>query len=160
MREGIFSSLGSEDALADARVLDLYAGSGALGLECMSRGALSAVLVDRSPDSVAVCKANAALVASALGAPAGAVRVVRQSVSTFLAQEAGPWDLVFLDPPYELGGAELSANLAALPPLLAEDAIVVVERSSRSAEPAWPEGLTPFRQRTYGDTAVSLARRD
>jgi 16S rRNA (guanine966-N2)-methyltransferase len=159
VREGIFSSLESADALDGARVLDLYAGSGALGLEAMSRGARSVVLVDRSPESVAVLKANAALVASALKSEAGAIRVVRQSVSTFLGSEPGPLDLVFLDPPYDLGSAELSQNLAALVPLLAEDAVVVVERSSRSAPLDWPDGLEPFRDRTYGETAVTLAQR-
>jgi 16S rRNA (guanine966-N2)-methyltransferase len=159
VREGIFSSLESADALEGARVLDLYAGSGALGLEAMSRGARSAVLVDRSPDSATVCKANAALVSSALGSPAGAIRVVRQSVSTLLGSEPGPFDLAFLDPPYDLSSADLSANLAALVPLLDADAVVVVERSSRSAPLAWPDGLEPFRERTYGDTAVALARR-
>ena len=159
VREGIFSSLESEDAIADARVLDLYAGSGALGLEAMSRGARSAILVDRAPDSTAVLKANAALVGTAVDAPAGAIRALRQSVSAFLAAEHEAFDLAFLDPPYDLSDEELAGNLAALVPLLAEHAIVVVERSTRSAEPRWPEGLVLLRQRTYGDTAVSIARR-
>lgn len=158
VREGIFSSLESEGALDDARVIDLYAGSGALGLEAMSRGASAAVLVDRSPESVAVCRANAALVASALGVPASAIRVVRQSVGAFLGQLVGEFDLAFLDPPYELGGAEVAADLRALLPLLAAGAVVVVERSTRSAAPAWPDGLAPFRHRAYGETAVSMAR--
>jgi 16S rRNA (guanine966-N2)-methyltransferase len=160
VREGIFSSLEAEGALADARVLDLYAGSGALALEAMSRGAASAVLVDKSPDSVAVCRANAQLVASAVGAAPAAIRVVRQSVGTFLAAESGTYDLAFVDPPYDLGDADLAENLEALLPLLAEEALVVVERSSRSPEPAWPAGITPFRTRTYGETAVHLAGRD
>ncbi|WP_210506307.1 16S rRNA (guanine(966)-N(2))-methyltransferase RsmD [Naasia sp. SYSU D00057] len=160
VREGIFSSLEAEGALVDARVLDLYAGSGALALEAMSRGAASAVLVDRSPDSYAVCRANAQLVAAAVGSSPGAIRVVRQSVSTFLAAEGGAYDLAFLDPPYDLGDADLAENLAALLPLLAEDAVVVVERSSRSPEPAWPAGIASFRRRNYGETAVHLAARD
>ncbi|WP_210480806.1 16S rRNA (guanine(966)-N(2))-methyltransferase RsmD [Naasia sp. SYSU D00948] len=158
VREGIFSSLTAEGAIEEARVLDLYAGSGALGLEAMSRGASSAVLVDRSPDAVAVCRANAQLVARSLGTAAGAIEVVRQSASTFLASAAGPFDLAFLDPPYDLGDAELAATLAALAPLLAPDAVVVVERSLRSGEPRWPEGIEPVRTRRYGETAVHLAR--
>ena len=160
VREGIFSSLEAEDALDGARVLDLYAGSGALALEAMSRGAVSAVLVDRSPDSVSVCRANAQLVGAAVGAAPGDIRVVRQSVSTFLAAAGGSFDLAFLDPPYDLGDADLAENLEALLPLLAEHAVVVVERSSRSPEPTWPTGITPFRTRKYGETAIHLAARD
>jgi 16S rRNA (guanine966-N2)-methyltransferase len=160
VREGIFSSLEAEGALEDSRVVDLYAGSGALALEAMSRGAASAVLVDRSPDSVAVCRANAQLVASAVGAAPGDIRAVRQSVSAFLAAESGTFDLAFLDPPYDLGEADLAENLEALLPLLTERAVVVVERSSRSPEPAWPTGMSAFRTRRYGETAVYLAARD
>ena len=158
VREGIFSSLESEGAIQVARVLDLFAGSGALGLEAMSRGAQSAVLVDRAPDAVAVCRANAQLVAGRLGRDAGRIEVVRQSVSAFLASAAGSFDLVFLDPPYDLGDDDLAAALATLAPLLTPDAVVVVERSTRSADPAWPEAIIPVRTRSYGDTAVHLAR--
>ncbi len=158
VREGIFSSLEAEGAVEGARVLDLYAGSGALGLEAMSRGAESAVLVDRSPDAISVCRANAQLLARSLGTSAGPIDVVRQSVSTFLTSATGPFDLAFLDPPYDLGDKELGAALAALAPLLAPSATVVVERSVRSADPEWPAGLEPLRTRSYGETAVHLAR--
>jgi 16S rRNA (guanine966-N2)-methyltransferase len=160
VREGIFSSLEAEDAIDDARVLDLFAGSGALGLEAMSRGARSAVLVDRAPDAIEVCRANAQLVARSLGRDAGRIDVVRQSASTFLASAAGPFDLAFLDPPYDYGDDDLAGVLASLAPLLASDALVVVERSTRSAAPPWPEGLVAVRTRSYGDTAVHLARAD
>src|SRR4051794_20750404 len=126
VREGIFSSLTAAGALEDARVLDLYAGSGALGLEAMSRGAASAVLVDRSADSFAVCRANAQLVASAGGAAAGDTRAARQSVGPFPAPESGPFALASLAPPYDLGDADLGENLEALLPLLADGAVVVV----------------------------------
>ena len=77
-----------------------------------------------------------------------------QPVQAFLAGSAGGWDLVFLDPPYELAGAELVDDLLLLAPRVAPDAVVVVERSARDPEPAWPAGLTLDRRTTYGETAV------
>jgi 16S rRNA (guanine966-N2)-methyltransferase len=159
VREGIFSSLEAAGELDDARVLDLYAGSGALGLESISRGAAEAVLVDKASDAVSACRANAAIVAPAAGKPASAIRAVLGNATTFLAGDAGTYDLVFLDPPYGLGDAELSSVLELLVPRLAEDATVVVERAIRSGEPPWPPGIEPARTRSYGDTAVHLAHR-
>ena len=155
VREALFSRLDGWDALAGARVLDLYAGSGALGLEAASRGAAEVTLVERASSAARVCGANARLVAGR--APDGAapsIRVVTKAVATFLASTAGPWDLVFLDPPYELGDAELARALDLLAPLLSEDAVVVIERSARSALPALPPRLELDRRTSYGDTAL------
>jgi len=140
-------------------VLDLYAGSGALGLEAASRGAAHVTLVDRATGAHRVTNDNAARVRRA--APRGAAPdlvVSSQPVQSFLggasrAPEAA-WDVVFLDPPYDLGGLELVHNLEALAPLLAEDAVVVVERSARDAAPEWPDGLELDRRKDYGETAV------
>jgi len=155
VREAIFSALDAADAIRDARVLDLYAGSGALGLEAASRGAASAVLVERDRAAAAICRQNAALVrARAPRGAAPAIDVVAQSVVAFLGEGGAAFDLVFLDPPYDLGASELAAVLAALLPRLAEGATVVLERSSRSPEPAPPEGLRTVRTRAYGETAV------
>jgi 16S rRNA (guanine966-N2)-methyltransferase len=159
VREALFSALEARDALEGTRVLDLYAGSGALGLEAASRGAASVVLVEKNAAAARVATANSKLVAQAMRTDAPAVGVVQSAVAAFLASAAGPFDLVFSDPPYELGDAELAADLAALLPLLAEDALVVVERSSRSPEPAWPLGLTPARPKKYGETTVWFAER-
>ena len=155
VREAIFSALDARDLVHGACVLDLYAGSGALGLEAASRGASEVTLVDRSREAAAVLRRNAERVERA--APADAVpriRAVVQPVQTFLAGAAGGWDLVFLDPPYELTGAELVDDLLLLAPRVAPDAVVVVERSARDPEPAWPAGLVLDRRTAYGETAV------
>lgn len=154
VREAIFSALESRDELLGAAVLDLYAGSGALGLEAASRGAAEVVLVERAKPAAEICRRNAQAVQRAAGAAAPRIRVVAQSVTAFLEQWAGTADLVFIDPPYDLGEHELGRVLGLLPPLLTPEATVVVERSSRSPEPAWPAGLTLDRQRDYGETRL------
>lgn len=157
VREAIFSALEARDAIDGMHVLDLYAGSGALGLEAVSRGAASAVLVDRD---IRTAKANAARVAAQ--APRGAaprIQTAGQPVQPYLNAAVGEWNLVFLDPPYELGNPELERNLEALVPHLAADAVVVVERSARTPEPTWPDGLEFERRKDYGDTAISWAVR-
>ena len=155
VREAIFSALDARDLVHGARVLDLYAGSGALGLEAASRGAAEVTLVDRSRDAAVVSRRNAERVGRAAPAEAPPViRTVVQPVQTFLAGAAGGWDLVFLDPPYELTGAELVDDLLLLAPRVAPDAVIVVERSARDPEPAWPAGLTLDRRTAYGETAV------
>jgi 16S rRNA (guanine966-N2)-methyltransferase len=152
VREAIFSALEARDAIDGMRVLDLYAGSGALGLEAASRGASHVTLVDRS---MTTAKRNAATVLRQ--APAGSrpeIVTTAQSVQAFLDSARTFWDLVFIDPPYELGSAELTRNLGALVPRLSPDATVVVERSSRTPEPEWPTPLSLERRKDYGDTAL------
>ncbi|RIJ53500.1 RsmD family RNA methyltransferase, partial [Clavibacter phaseoli] len=131
------------------------AGSGALGLEAASRGAREVVLVERAVPAAAVCRSNARIIEGA--APSDSVpriRVAAQSVRAFLAGDRGSYDVAFLDPPYEVGDAELAEELAALLPRLVEGALVMVERSARSAEPAWPAGIALDRRKAYGDTVV------
>ncbi|MFD1715793.1 16S rRNA (guanine(966)-N(2))-methyltransferase RsmD [Amnibacterium flavum] len=157
-REGVFSSLDSRGASDGARVLDLYAGSGALGLEAVSRGATSAVLVDRASDAVAVCRQNAALVLRA--APKGdapQVTVENRTAISFLERSRAFFDLVFIDPPYDIAETELTRLLELLVPRLAPDADIVLERSTRSPEPTWPAGIEVLRQRPYGETLVHFA---
>lgn len=153
VRESLFGALESADALRGARVLDLYAGSGALGLESASRGAASVSLVERSAPAAAIAKRNAAKVARAVGKGC-AVTVVGSSVASFLDRPSGPWDLVFIDPPYDVAESELHAALTLLAPRLAEDATVVVERASRSPQPLLPDELEVLRQKKYGDTTL------
>ncbi|TDN92658.1 16S rRNA (guanine(966)-N(2))-methyltransferase RsmD [Microbacterium sp. BK668] len=154
VRESLFGALESADALRGTRVIDLYAGSGALGLEAASRGAASVDLVERGAPAAAVVQRNAARVQKALGREA-AIRVHRASVATYLARAAGPYDLAFLDPPYDLSDADLSSALAALRPLLSDEALVVVERARRSPAPDWhAAGLEGVRDRAYGDTTM------
>ncbi|MCB1297860.1 MAG: 16S rRNA (guanine(966)-N(2))-methyltransferase RsmD [Microthrixaceae bacterium] len=153
VRESLFGALEAAGAVRDAAVLDLYAGSGALGLEAASRGAASIVLVERAAPAAAIAKRNAAKVERALGA-SHAVRVEATSVLTFLRRAAGTYDLVFIDPPYDLADDELAEALGLLAPRLSPQAIVIVERDARSAEPALPAGLEHLRHRSYGDTVL------
>ena len=155
VREAIFSALDARDAISGAEVLDLFAGSGALGLEAASRGAASVVLVERSAAAAALCRKNAAAVsAAARRAEAPRVRVVTSAAQSYLDTAGPAVDLVFIDPPYDLGEAELARVLAALVPRLTEDAVVVLERSTRSPQPELPDGLGIDRERRYGETAL------
>jgi 16S rRNA (guanine966-N2)-methyltransferase len=155
VREAIFSALQAREMLDGARVLDLYAGSGALGLEAASRGAASVTLVDNSARAATTCRKNAAHILKS--APKGrtvSVEVSSSPVQAFVSGSRQFWDVVFLDPPYDLGNAEVAHNLAVLVPRLTPDAVVVVERSSRDAPPVPPEGLLLDRRKDYGDTAL------
>lgn len=149
----MFSALDARGILDSAQVLDLYAGSGALGLEAASRGASEVVLVERSSAAAAVCTLNAKAVSKAAPHPI-AITVAARPVQTYLDSAVGPFDLVFLDPPYDLPEAELASNLVSLVRLLGPDSLVVVERSSRSPQPTWPGGLVPVRSKKYGETLV------
>lgn len=156
VREAVFSGLDARDAVRGAHVLDLFAGSGALGLEAASRGAARVVLVEKSAAAAAICRRNAEAVVRA--APKDArpqVDVRATAVQPYLAGgTAAAFDLVFVDPPYDLPDGELLAVLTALVPHLAEDALVCVERSTRDGVPSLPEGLALDRTRAYGETAV------
>lgn len=155
VREAIFSSLDARGLLADARVLDLYAGSGALGLEAASRGAASVTLVEKGQQAARACSANAKKVrSSAPEARAPSVDVVARAVRTYLAGASAVFDLVFLDPPYDLGEGDVSLDLLHLMPLLAPDATVMLERSSRSPRPELPAGLRLDGRKDYGDTSL------
>ena len=153
VREALFSRLEHADVLDGATVWDLYAGSGALGLEAASRGAAAVVLVESGARAAEVCRRNAAR----LGL--GQVRVAAQKVAAFLERAAGPVDLVLADPPYDLGEDELAAALAAVAPHLAEGALLVVERTSRTPEPTWPDGVARTGEKRYGETVLWYAER-
>ncbi|KAA9086917.1 16S rRNA (guanine(966)-N(2))-methyltransferase RsmD [Microbacterium radiodurans] len=155
VRESLFGALEAADAVTGATVLDLYAGSGALALEAVSRGAIRADLVEKAAPAAQVAERNARVVGRAV--PDAAIRVHRASADAFLAAPIAPatgYDLVFLDPPYDVDDAALAATLALLPPVLAAGAWVIVERAARSAEPQAPSGLVPLRSRRYGDTTL------
>lgn len=156
VREALFSRLEHERDLTGAVVLDLFAGSGALGLEAASRGAGRTALVDSAAAAAASCRRNAA----ALGLPG--VTVHATTAASFLA--AGPSgppgpgaaDVVLVDPPYDLAEDALAALLASLVERgwLAPQAHVVVERSTRTPEPTWPPGLERYEERRYGETVL------
>ena len=143
VREALFSMLGD---VGGARVLDLYAGSGALGIEALSRGADSAVFVERDAKAVAAIERN-------LAAVGVEETVVRQDVERFLARADGAFDLVFCDPPYD-SAARLAGPLAEhLPALCAEDARIVTESDKRNPL------VLPFPllvERAYGDTRIAI----
>jgi len=143
-REGLFSSLQSLTDLDGCRVLDLYAGSGALGLEAASRGAAAVTLVEHDPKALAVLRANVADLG--LG-----VAVVDAEVGAYLRRVPEPVDLALLDPPYEL---DVDPVLELLVPWLAAGAVVVVERRTRGRAPAPPAGLSLLRDRRYGEATL------
>ncbi len=167
VREAIFSALQSWGFDRDYRVLDLYAGSGALGLEALSRGASAATLVERHSQAAQVASRNAKTVLAAFSdAARPEAAVIRSSVQSYLEQarveqshgegtdRPARFDVVFIDPPYDLAESELGANLLALAPLLDPRAVVLVERSTRSPEPGWPAALTRIREKRYGETVL------
>lgn len=152
VRESLFSSLESElGGLDGLRVLDLFAGSGALGLEALSRGAASAVFVESDARASSVVRRNIAT----LGLPGPGVdaRVERTTAARYLASAADRFDLVLIDPPYAVPTAEVGALLEALLPALAGDALVVVERSTRDPF-TWPDGYDALRHKAYGETSL------
>ncbi len=154
VKEALFSSLGSR--VSGATVLDLYAGSGALAIEALSRGAARAVLVDRDAAAATAIRAN--LDTTGFGAIG---RLQRVAVTTFLGRGApeAPFDLVFLDPPYDLTSTEVADALVGLAAgaLVAEGGTVVVERP-KSGEPlVLPEGWAIEKERAYGDTLLVVA---
>ena len=159
VREALFSALESTlGSLSGLRFLDLYAGSGAVGLEAWSRGAAAVTLVERDRRTAATVRANAAAVGCQ------AARVVTASVRTVLTETAvdAPYDVVFSDPPYATTGERVLGDLHALLDRgwLAPGAVVVVERPTRAGSLAWPEGLAEDRVRSYGETTLWSARAD
>ncbi len=155
VREALFSRLDHIGVLEGARVLDLYAGSGALGLEAASRGAASVDLVEKAPQAARILAENI----RATGLPA---RARAASVASYLQIRTGDpltgdVDLVLVDPPYDVPEEDLAAVLALLGPWLAPDALVVVERSTRSPEPTWPDFLVLEDERKWGETRAWFA---
>jgi 16S rRNA (guanine966-N2)-methyltransferase len=154
VRESLFNVLTAQLDLAGAAVLDLYAGSGALGLEALSRGAASTVFVESDRRAAAVIADNV----RALGATNAVVHCAPVA-SVLAAPPAGPADLVFIDPPYEVPAIDVEVVLSALAGhgWLADGATVVVERSTSGPVLAWPAGWSPGRDRRYGDTRLEFA---
>jgi 16S rRNA (guanine966-N2)-methyltransferase len=154
-REALFNSLGHLLDLSGAAVLDLYAGSGALGLEALSRGAGTVVFVESGPRVLPVLKANLA----AVDLPGG--RVIAGSVPTVVAgRPPARFDLVLADPPYATPVEEVRAVLESLVRggWLASQAVLVVERSSREEPWEWPTPLTGLRDRRYGEALLRYGR--
>ena len=154
-REALFNSLGALLDLEGAAVLDLYAGSGALGLEALARGAASVLFVESSPKVLPVLRGNL----DAVGLPGG--RIMAGSVPAVVAGRApAQVDLVLADPPYATGDGEVLAVLDGLVTggWLAPGAVLVVERSSRGETFAWPTPLVGLRDRRYGEALLRYGR--
>ena len=151
VREALFSILAG---VTDARVLDLYAGTGALGIEALSRGAAHAVFVEAAPRTTAVLKKNLEALGLDRESQVLSQRVDRAALSVV---RAGPYDLVLVDPPY----ADVAAAAALIGDLgargaFADDARIVIEHASGAAPPAIP-GVEVVSERRYGDTGVTVA---
>ncbi|TDL01772.1 16S rRNA (guanine(966)-N(2))-methyltransferase RsmD [Mycobacterium paragordonae] len=157
VRESLFNILSARLDLTGVAVLDLYAGSGALGLEALSRGAASAVFVESDQRTAAVLVRNI----TAVGLPGAVVR--RGAVAAVLAAGApSPVDLVLADPPYDTETADVDAVLAALGThgWVREGTVAVVERGVGSAPLTWPAGWSVWPGRVYGDTRLELAEHE
>ncbi len=157
IRESIFNRLGARDLVDGKRVLDLYAGTGALALEAVSRGAIYAAMVERDGKAAVVCVKNAQMIQKAMekeGFYDQVTKVANKAVASFLATDTLEYDVVFIDPPYEIANAEVVENLTALLPRLSETAVVMLERSSRTDAVDLPAGLVLDEEKNYGDTTV------
>lgn len=163
VRESLFGKLESLDAIAGRTVLDLFAGTGALALEALSRGAESATLVEQNRAAAKVVEENIALVGRAIEVASGAApktRLVIRDTARFLAgAEAAGYDLVFIDPPYEFGDDRLAQLLTALQEKLAPGAVVVIERGKLSS-PLVPTDYRELFKKDYGDTRICILRRE
>ncbi|MFE6551864.1 16S rRNA (guanine(966)-N(2))-methyltransferase RsmD [Streptomyces sp. NPDC057746] len=150
-REGLFSTWQSllGGPLGGERVLDLYAGSGAVGLEALSRGAGHSLLVEADARAVRTVRENV----KALGLPGAEVRAGKAEQIIHTPAPAQPYDIVFLDPPYAVSDDDLREILLTLRTggWLAADVVVTVERSTRGGEFRWPDGFEAVRSRRYGE---------
>jgi 16S rRNA (guanine(966)-N(2))-methyltransferase RsmD len=156
VRESLFSIVTARLDLTGRIVLDLYAGSGALGLEALSRGAAAATFVESDRRAATVLERNIAT----LGLPGATLR--RGLVSAVIAEGASaPADLVLADPPYEVQAGEIEALLSALVDhgWVGEGSVIVAERATSGPTLCWPPGWQPWQQRVYGDTRLELAER-
>ena len=155
VREALFSRLDHMNVLNGTTVLDLYAGTGALGLEALSRGAARATLVEKVSAAARVASANV----RATGLPA---RVVTADVRAYLGARSGEAlmgenDLVFIDPPYDIPEGDMTTVLSTLAPWVGPDSLIVVERSTRAPAPTWPPFLVLEDTRAWGETVAYFA---
>ena len=157
VREAVFSALQARIDFDGLRVLDLYAGSGALGLEALSRGARSLIAIEKDRRACQVVEDNLTRIRGALNREVEARAVCQPVERALVSLPQGSVDLAFVDPPYELDNDALTKVVGAIP--LAQDGIVVVERSAKTAVPTWPNGFSELSAKTYGDTAVYLLSR-
>ena len=160
-REGLFSALDSHlGGLPGIRLIDAYAGSGAIGLEALSRGAAAALLVESDKRAADVIRGNLAQ----LGLPGGRLvtdRVEKVAAEPCSGEPCDPYDVLFLDPPYALDAKALAELITSFAEhgWLAADALVCVERAARDPEWIWPEGFDSLRARAYGESMLWYGQR-
>lgn len=159
VREAWFSALESQRGIGGARVLDLYAGSGALGLEAASRGASEVTLVDSHRGAIDVIRRNIQTLAPVIGERVSlrAVKSTAQSYVDGLAPES--LDLVFVDPPYDLATPALERVIEQVCDAVAPGGWVMLERAKGSTEVTWPESMGVLQTKTYGDTSLVFAEK-
>ncbi len=145
-KEGLFSALGSVEDLA---VLDLYAGSGSIGIEALSRGAIRAVFVENGRQALAALRRNLEVLEMVDSAV-----VVGRPVETYLAGSDDSFDLVFFDPPWELGTPSVEAQMVLVARLVTDDGEMVVHRRRSDRAPDPPEGWVKGWERDYGDSRL------
>ncbi|WP_441250087.1 16S rRNA (guanine(966)-N(2))-methyltransferase RsmD [Kitasatospora sp. McL0602] len=156
-REAMFSTLEAlRGTVHGARMLDLFGGSGAVGLEALSRGAAHALLVESDASAARTIRENV----RTLGLPGAEVRAEKAERVAAGPAPVEPYDLLFLDPPYSVPDAELREMLVTLLAggWIADDALVTVERSTRGGEFDWPEGFEGLRERKYGEGTLWYGR--
>jgi len=156
IRESIFSRLDALNLIEESKVLDLYAGTGALGLEAASRGALRVVFVENNKQALGGIIQNFRMVKSALQKEDldCDFQAVGKTVASYLANPSELFDLVFIDPPYEISNDSVTDVLEQLLSFLEPNATVVLERSSRDVSPKIPQSLSVSETKNYGDTVV------
>ena len=158
-REGLFSSLTSEfgDFLG-LHVLDLFAGSGAVGLEALSRGATLVHGVENESDAIKTITTNSEIVSKAR--PTGKFHLYSMSVQRFVSDPAhDQYHLVYIDPPYDLPSSQLEEILRLLAQgnFLKSDAFIAVERRAKGGQFTWPQSYEPVRERNYGQATIYYA---
>jgi 16S rRNA (guanine966-N2)-methyltransferase len=158
VREAIFSRLETLTEIRGAHVLDLFAGTGALGLEAASRGASAVWLVDHHAGAQKVISANTAVVQKALSHSAS-IRSIKSTVSGFLeSTPTGKISIVLMDPPYDYPVEHVNRHLIDLVPWLATGALIALERASQGPAPLFPAEYEALGQKSYGDTVIYWAR--
>ena len=154
VREALFSKLEAANSLKGAHVLDLFAGSGALGLEAMSRKAATVTFVESATGAARTIESN--VMELGLGTRS---RVVKERALQYVRRTNEQYTLVFIDPPYDIARGDLAAVLAALGDKLPAEATVIVEFARRALMPEWPVTIAPVSSKDYGDTVLHFAHR-
>lgn len=158
VKESLFAALEARGLIQDCTVLDLFAGTGALGLESLSRGANKVFLVEKNPDAHKICLQNSAQVLTAVKKIRPSTEVLNKNLDAFRFLKTANlvFDLVFLDPPYEFASQELVTLLVSMRDQLSQDATVVVERSDRTEDLQQLDWLEIISDKKFGSTRVLI----